>query len=220
MSVSENITFIRAKISKAAAAAARAPEDIELVAVSKVQPDEKIDEALEAGQRVFGENRVQEAMQRWSERRTNYPDLKLHLIGPLQTNKVKEAVSLFDVIETVDRPKLVHALADEMKKKEKNMPCFIQVNIGAEEQKAGCAIEDLPALLKEAQEAGLDVQGLMCIPPHEENPAPYFSLLKKLGYRHQLKYLSMGMSSDFEEAIKLGATHVRIGTALFGNRRA
>ena len=216
--ISENISFIRGKIEKAARFAGRNPGQVELVAVSKVQPPERIDAALEAGQRTFGENRVQEAHEHWHDRRALYPDLKLHLIGPLQTNKVKEAIALFDVIETVDRSKLVHALAQEMQKQEKSLPCFIQVNIGDEPQKAGCAIQDLPALLHEAQEAGLNIQGLMCIPPFEESPVPYFSLLKKLGERHQLKSLSMGMSGDFEEAIKLGATHVRVGTALFGTR--
>ncbi len=219
MSVADNIDFIRTKISKAAVSARRDAEEIELVAVSKVQSAARIDEALAAGHRIFGENRVQEAADHWTDCRAQYPDLKLHLIGPLQTNKVKDAVALFDVIETVDRPKLVQALAKEMEKQGKNLPCFLQVNIGAEEQKAGCAIEELPALLEEAKKAGLDVQGLMCIPPFDESPVPYFSLLRKLGNRHQLNSLSMGMSGDFEQAIKLGATHVRIGTAFFGSRQ-
>ncbi len=218
MSVSENIDFIRSKIDKAASAAGRDVGGIELVAVSKKQPEARIEEALKAGHRVFGENRVAEARTRWLERRMKYRDLRLHLIGPLQTNKVKDAVALFDVIETLDRPKLIHALAEEMSNQGKDLPCFIQVNIGAEDQKAGCAIEDVPMLLEEAFDIGLDIQGLMCIPPVNESPVPYFSLLKKLGQRHQLKSLSMGMSGDFEDAIKLGATHIRIGTALFGAR--
>ena len=218
MAVSDNINFICAKIEKAACAAARNPSDVELVAVSKKQPDHRIEEALKAGHRVYGENRVQDAMTRWIARRAIYPDLKLHLIGPLQTNKVKDAVALFDMIETLDRPKLVDALAAEMQKQNKNIPCFIQVNIGAEDQKSGCAIEDLPDLLNYARGKNLLVKGLMCIPPLNESPIPYFALLKKLGNYHQLPCLSMGMSNDFVDAIKLGATHVRVGSALFGAR--
>jgi pyridoxal phosphate enzyme (YggS family) len=218
MPVSENFKIIKAQIATAARDAGRAAADITLVAVSKMQPDERVRAALEYGQRVFGENRVQEAQERWLPLKKEYDGVTLHLIGPLQTNKVKEAVALFDVIETVDREKLVHALADEMKKQGRFLPCFIQVNIGDEDQKAGVSIEGLPGLLAVCRQAELTIDGLMCIPPVDEPPAFYFALLQKLARELGLKNLSMGMSGDFEKAIALGATHVRVGSALFGSR--
>ncbi len=189
-----------------------------LIAVSKMQPPEKIQAALAAGQRHFGENRVQEAQERWLPLKKNYPDLVLHLIGPLQTNKADDAVALFDVIHTLDRPRLAEALAAAMKKKNRPLPCFIQVNTGEEPQKAGCAPADLAALLGEVRGLDLNVTGLMCIPPVGEPAALHFALLKTLAAVHSLKELSMGMSGDFEKALALGATHIRLGTALFGPR--
>lgn len=206
--IAANIQAIQKKIKKA-----------HLVAVSKVQPDDKIEAALVAGQRLYGENRVQEAQQRWAARRSAYPDLKLHLIGPLQTNKVKEAVALFDVIETLDREKLALALAGEMRKQNRFLRCFIQVNTGDEDQKAGIAPQALPAFLKFCRDdCGLMVAGLMCIPPVDEPAGLHFALLKKLAGENGLAELSMGMSADFEKAIPLGATYVRVGTGVFGER--
>jgi pyridoxal phosphate enzyme (YggS family) len=190
-----------------------------LIAVSKMQPAERIKEALDAGQRVFGENRVQEAQTRWQDLKLVHPDIALHLIGPLQTNKAKDAVTLFDVIHTVDRPKLAHALATEMKKQNRMLECFIQVNTGDEDQKAGVAVQDLADLLNISRdECGLNITGLMCIPPVNEPPALHFALLKKLAAQHGLSNLSMGMSGDYEKAAALGATHVRIGSGVFGER--
>lgn len=206
--VALNLAHIRKKLGKA-----------RLVAVSKMQPDEAVEAALAAGQRVFGENRVQEAQERWVPRRAAYPDLGLHLIGPLQTNKVKEAVALFDVIETLDREKLALALAAEMQKQGRALPCFIQVNTGDEAQKAGIAPPALPEFLEFCQkECGLDIAGLMCIPPVDDPPALHFALLRKLALRHGLTGLSMGMSADYEKALALGATHVRVGSGVFGAR--
>ena len=194
------------------------PSDVTLVAVSKFQDDGKIDEALTCGLRVFGENRVQEAESHWVSRRAQYPDLQLHLIGPLQSNKAKEAVALFDVIETIDRESIATEIAKECAKQNKNPVCLIQVNTGNEDQKAGVSLDDLPLLIAKCQELKLNLQGLMCIPPVDEPAAFHFSLLKKLAARHNLPLLSMGMSADFEKAIKVGATHIRVGTALFGAR--
>lgn len=207
MSVTQNLHEIKKKTG-----------DIHLVAVSKKQPSEKIQEALDAGHRLFGENRVQEAHEHWAGLRTRYPDLKLHLIGPLQTNKVKDAIALFDVIETLDREKLAVALGEEMKKQGRHLPCFVQVNTGDEEQKAGISAQALPAFLKVCGDLQIDVVGLMCIPPVDEPPAMHFALLNKLARENGLKELSMGMSGDFEKAIALGATYVRLGTAIFGTR--
>lgn len=207
MSIAENLK----KIKQVAGAAT-------LVAVSKMQPEDKVLEALAAGHRVYGENRVQEAQKRWGDLRGKHPDLELHLVGPLQTNKVKDAVELFDVIQTVEREKLAKALADEMKKQGKNLPCFIQVNTGEEEQKAGAAPKDVSALIKSAKDCGLNVTGLMCIPPVDEPPALHFALLKKLAAENGLRHLSMGMSGDYNKALALGATHIRLGTAVFGER--
>lgn len=219
MSIAENIQDIQNDIQAAAEDADRNPDDIQLVAVSKKQPEERIEEALAAGHRVFGENRVQEAQGRWTERRAQYDDLVLHLIGPLQSNKSADAVALFDVIETLDREKIAKALSQEMAKQGRDLPCFIQVNTGEEEQKSGVT----PARLKEFYdycyyECGLKIVGLMCIPPVDEPPALHFALLQKLAGQLGLEKLSMGMSADYKEAIKLGATHVRVGTGVFGER--
>ena len=192
---------------------------VTLVAVSKRQSDDRIDAALVAGQRVFGENRVQEAQGRWTSRRDQYADLKLHLIGPLQTNKAAAAVALFDVIEVVDRPKLAKALGDEMSRQNRHLECYIQVNTGKEAQKSGIAPEDADDFIAYCRdEAGLKITGLMCIPPIEEEAAMHFALLQTIAKRNDLSILSMGMSDDFEEAIAFGATAVRIGSAIFGAR--
>ncbi len=190
-----------------------------LVAVSKRQPDERIDAALCAGQRVFGENRVQEAAARWRMRRDTWPGLELRLIGPLQTNKAEDAVALFDVIETLDRPKLARALAAAMNRLGRHLPCLIQVNTGDEAQKAGVGVGEIDSLLKMARdECGLDVRGLMCIPPVSEPAGPHFALLARLAGERGLDIVSMGMSADYLLAAELGASHVRIGSALFGER--
>ena len=190
-----------------------------LVAASKRQPDARIEAALAAGQRVFGENRVQEADARWTDRRTGYDDLELRLIGPLQSNKASHAVALFDVIETLDRPKLARALAAAIEKSGRRPRILIQVNTGEEPQKAGVSPGALEQLLQVSRdELGLEISGLMCIPPADEPAAPHFALLARLAIRHGLSELSMGMSGDFELAAQLGATHVRVGTGLFGAR--
>lgn len=219
MSIAENLKKIRSVVEKTASVHACRAKDVEIIAVSKTQSPERIQEALEAGQRVFGENRVQEAQTRWINLRPIYSDLMLHLIGPLQTNKVKEAVKLFDVIQTLDREKLAHALSEEMHKQNRVLPCFIQINTGEEEQKAGVAPKDAAAFLKLCRETyKLNITGLMCIPPVDAPPALHFALLKKMAAEFELPHLSMGMSSDFDKAIALGATHIRIGTAIFGER--
>lgn len=211
---------MRADISAACIIAGRDPRDVTLTAVTKTQPAEAIDAALATGQRVFGENRVQEAMARWTDRRPLHPDLHLRLIGPLQTNKVREALSLFDVIETLDRPKLVLALATAGQAMGVSPRVLVQVNTGAEPQKAGVAVADAPALIEQAHNLGLSVEGLMCIPPADEDPVPHFALLARMARDHGLDVLSMGMSGDYPVAIKAGATHVRVGSALFGQRDA
>lgn len=217
--VKDNLDDVRGHIAAACAQAGRGIEDVTLVAVSKVHDAARIRPALEAGQTVFGENRVQEAEGKWPELRADFPNITLHLIGPLQTNKVKHAVRTFDVIETVDREKLARALAKEMANQNKSLPVFVQVNTGEEEQKAGVAPADVDGFVALCRdELGLDVRGLMCIPPVTEEPALHFALLAKLAERNGLKGLSMGMSSDFETAIAFGATHVRVGTAIFGSR--
>ena len=190
-----------------------------LTAVSKTQPPEAIDAILAAAQRVFGENRVQEAQGRWTERLPGLNDLELRLIGPLQTNKAEDAVALFDVIETLDREKLARALAEAAQKLNRAPRVLVQVNTGAEPQKAGVLAEDSDALIRAARATyGLTVEGLMCIPPADQDAAPHFSLLKQIADRNGLSVLSMGMSGDYETAIRCGATHVRVGTALFGER--
>jgi pyridoxal phosphate enzyme (YggS family) len=216
----QRLALVREKIALAARLAGRAADDILLVAVSKTHGAEAILPLIEAGQRLFGENRVQEAETKWPELKALHPDVGLHLIGRLQSNKAEDAVTLFDSIHSVDRPSLVDALAKAMARLDRRPDCFIQVNIGDEPQKGGCAVADLPVLIQRAGDSGLPVVGLMCIPPEGVEPAPYFALLAKLARRHGLDSLSMGMSGDYESAVALGATHVRVGTALFGERRS
>jgi pyridoxal phosphate enzyme (YggS family) len=209
---------VEERIDHACRVAGRERGEVTLVAVSKTHPAEAIAPLIEAGQRVFGENRVQEALAKWPALRERYPGIALHLVGQLQSNKAEEAVALFDAIHSLDRSGLVAALARAMDTAGRRVPCFVQVNIGAEEQKGGCAIAALPALLGEARAADIPLAGLMCVPPFEIEPAPFFALLDKLARDHGLEGRSMGMSGDFETAIMLGATHVRVGTALFGVR--
>jgi pyridoxal phosphate enzyme (YggS family) len=220
-SIARSIEQIREEIRKSALSSARQMGDITLVAVSKKQPDDRIDAALDAGLRVFGENRVQEAEGRWAHRRETIPDLSLHLIGPLQTNKTAQAVALFDVIESLDREKLAHVLAAEMKKQERKLDCFIQVNTGDEEQKSGIPPREAVSFSRFCREdLSLRIKGFMCIPPVSEEAAMHFALLAKLAREADLPQLSMGMSADFAEAIRFGSTHVRVGSALFGERPA
>ena len=217
--IADNIDTVRASIAKAAGAAERNPETVTLIAVGKVQPLERVEAALMAGQRVFGENRVQEAKGKWPDFRARYEGIELHLIGPLQTNKVREAVELFDVIQTVDRPKLARELAKEMEKQGRRLACYIQVNTGEEQQKAGVAPAEADAFIAECRDdLGLAVVGLMCIPPVDETPALHFAMLREIAKRNAVANLSMGMSGDFETAVEMGATHVRVGTAIFGAR--
>jgi pyridoxal phosphate enzyme (YggS family) len=212
------LTAIRTRINAAAKLARRPGADIHLIAVSKTRSGDDIAPLILEGQMLFGENRVQEAATKWPALKERHPEVELHLIGQLQSNKAEEAVALFDMIHSVDRLSLVTALGKAMQKLGRAVPCFIQVNIGAEEQKGGCSVAELPDLLKAAQDAGVPVAGLMCIPPAELEPAPFFALLAELSARHGLAQLSMGMSDDFETAIMLGATYIRVGTALFGAR--
>jgi pyridoxal phosphate enzyme (YggS family) len=211
------LDLIRDRIAHAAALAGRG-DAIELIAVSKTRTADEIAPLIAAGQRSFGENRVQEAEAKWPALKAATPTIRLHLVGQLQSNKAAAAVELFDAIHSVDRPSLVAALAAAMAKVGRQPECFVQVNIGEEAQKGGCAIADLPALLVSAQAAGLPISGLMAVPPAETEAAPYFALLAKLARRHGLTGLSMGMSGDYETAVMLGATCVRVGTALFGER--
>ena len=214
----DRLTAIRARIAAAARLARRPTEDIALIAVSKTRSAEDILPLIVQGQMLFGENRVQEAASKWPALKALHPGVQLHLIGQLQSNKAEEAVALFDMIHSVDRLSLVAALGKAMQKQQRQIPCFIQVNIGAEEQKGGCSVADLPALLQAAEEYAIPVAGLMCIPPANVEAAPFFALLAELAARHHLSQISMGMSDDFETAIMLGATYVRVGTALFGER--
>jgi len=214
----ERLADVKAAIADAAKRAQRKPADICLIAVSKTHDADAIRPLIAAGQRHFGENRVQEAAAKWPALQAETADITLHLIGQLQSNKAEEAVMLFDAIHSVDRSSLVQALAKACEKTGKRPQLFVQVNIGDEEQKGGCAVRDLPALLAEAAEAGLKIEGLMAIPPADVEPAPYFALLDELAERNGLPLRSMGMSSDYETAVMLGATHVRVGTALFGTR--
>jgi PLP dependent protein len=209
---------INAQIASAAKIARRDAKDIELIAVSKTRSAEEIVPLLAAGHRVFGENRVQEAEAKWPALLAEFPDVQLHLIGQLQSNKAEEAVALFDVIHSLDRPSLALALGKAMRAQHKKVPCFIQVNIGDEPQKGGCPVAELPALMDSAQTGDIPVIGLMCLPPADIEPAPFFALLAELAARHGLRGLSIGMSDDFTTAIMLGATHIRVGTALFGER--
>ena len=215
---STRLAAVRERIARAARLAGREPADVTLVAVSKTHDADAIRPLLDAGHRVFGENRVQEAQAKWPALRDAWPDARLHLVGQLQSNKAREAVALFDAIHSVDRVSLVTALARAMADGDRRPDCFVQVNIGAEEQKGGCAIADLPALLDAARAAGLPVAGLMTVPPADVEPAPYFALLAKLARDHGIAGLSIGMSGDYETAVTLGATHVRVGSALFGAR--
>jgi pyridoxal phosphate enzyme (YggS family) len=209
---------IRARIDKTATIAGRAPSDVTLIAISKTQPAEAILPLIHQGQRVYGENRVQEAQGKWPALIEAHPGLSLHLVGQLQSNKAGDAVVLFDCIHSLDRVSLVSALGKAMDKAGRQVPCFVQVNIGAEDQKGGCPIGEVPALLASAREAQVPVVGLMCVPPAEVEAAPYFALLAKIAADNGLSQLSMGMSGDFETAVMLGATHVRVGSALFGSR--
>lgn len=206
-------------IRKVEAGHGRPAEAVSLIAVSKTFDADHIRPVIEAGQRVFGENRVQEAMGKWPALRRDFPDLELHLIGPLQSNKAKEAVATFDVIHTVDREKIARALKTEMDKQGRDLPCFIQVNTGEEPQKAGIAPKETDAFVRFCKdEVGLNIVGLMCIPPIEDAPGPHFALLEKIAERNGLTGLSMGMSADYPVAIGFGATHVRVGSAIFGVR--
>jgi len=210
---------VKAEIAQAEMEHGRAAGSVRLVAVSKTFEAEAIVPVIEAGQRVFGENRVQEAAGKWPALKQRFPDIELHLIGPLQSNKAREAVELFDVIETVDREKIAAALAAEMKRQDRIPRLYVQVNTGLEAQKAGIAPQDAVTFVERCRAVhGLAIEGLMCIPPSDENPGPHFALLEKLARQAGLTELSMGMSGDFSVAIQMGATHVRVGSAIFGAR--
>jgi pyridoxal phosphate enzyme (YggS family) len=218
-SVETALQTLRERIAAAAKAAGRAPASIELLAVSKTHGPELIEQAIAAGQSAFGENRVQEAAAKYPELKVRYPDLRLHLIGPLQTNKAKDAVRLFDVIETLDRPRLAEVLAAAMQKEGRRPDLFVQVNTGEEPQKGGVAPAEADRFIADARERWhLPVVGLMCIPPLDEEPSLHFALLREIGRRNGLDRLSMGMSGDYETAIRFGATEIRVGTAIFGER--
>jgi hypothetical protein len=215
----EHLARIRERIARAALDAGRKPQDITLVCVSKTFGSEAIRPVLDAGQRIFGENRVQEAIEKWPALKTEYPGLELHLIGPLQSNKAREAVTFFDVIETMDRDKIAKSLADEIRKAGRAPRLYVQVNTGAEPQKAGIPPQEADAFIARCRsEHGLEISGLMCIPPVDDQASPHFALLSQIAARNRIKILSMGMSADFELAIQLGATHVRVGSAIFGAR--
>lgn len=213
---------VHEEIAHACKAGRRSPEDVTLIAVSKTHAVERITPLIDAGQRIFGENRVQEAQEKWPALLEAHDDIELHAIGQLQSNKADDAVALFDYIHALDRPSLVKALAKAMDKADKRVPCFLQVNIGAEEQKGGCMPADLPALIAQAQDANIPIAGLMCLPPAGIEPAPFFAHLAKIaddtGLIEAGAGLSMGMSSDYPIAVQLGASHIRVGTALFGKR--
>jgi pyridoxal phosphate enzyme (YggS family) len=221
-SAASRLSAVRERMAHACKVAGRQAEEVTLVAVSKTHSAEAIEPLLQAGQRVFGENRVQEAQGKWPALRERWSGTELHLVGSLQANKAADAVALFDCIHSLDRPSLVAALAKAMDKAGRQVPCFVQVDIGEEPQKGGCAIADLPALLAQAREAEIPLIGLTCVPPFGIEPAPFFALLDKLARDHgpadNSWGRSMGMSGDYETAIMLGATHVRVGTALFGER--
>jgi pyridoxal phosphate enzyme (YggS family) len=212
------LAHVRAGIAQACKAARRDPNEVALIAVSKSQQAEAIEPLLHQGQRVFGENRVQEAAAKWPALRDRYTDVRLHLVGQLQSNKAEEAVALFDAIHSLDRSSLVASLARAMDKAGRPVPCFVQVNVGEEPQKGGVLPRELPPLLAEARVAELPLAGLMCLPPADIEPAPFFAFLAKLAADNGLAGLSMGMSDDYATAVMLGATHVRVGTALFGAR--
>jgi PLP dependent protein len=215
------LAAVRAEIDRACRDARRDPASVSLVAVSKTFDAAAIEPLIESGQRIFGENRVQEAKAKWLALRAKYPDIELHLVGPLQSNKAKEAVALFDAIHAVDRPSVAAALAKEIERQARRPLLFVEVNTGAEPQKAGVLPEDADAFLRSCRDThGLEIAGLMCIPPLHEAPAPHFALTAKIARRNGLTLLSMGMSADFAVAIAFGATHVRVGTAVFGERAA
>ncbi len=217
--IAANLAMVRGRIEAAARAAGRASDAVTLVAVGKTHGADAICAALIAGQRAFGENRVQEALAKFPALRAEFPDLTLHLIGPLQSNKVKDAVAHFDVIETVDRPRLAEALAREMVRADRRLPCFIEINTGEEPQKSGVFPDAADAFIADCRDRlGLPIVGLMCVPPQDEEPSPHFALLREIARRNDLAGLSMGMSADYEIAICFGATHVRVGTAIFGAR--
>ena len=218
MSIRDNLTAVGEDIARAAERAGRAPEDVRLIAVAKTKPQSAVVEALEAGQMIFGENRVQESQGKYPDLRADWPDMELHLIGPLQTNKTRDAMALFDVIHTVDRPKLVRALAREAQALGRCPSLLIQVNTGEEEQKAGVLPADTEALVALVRAEGLPLQGLMCIPPVEDAPSGHFAFLKRMSDDLGLPWVSMGMSGDYPAAVELGATHIRVGSAIFGMR--
>ncbi|MEL6487896.1 MAG: YggS family pyridoxal phosphate-dependent enzyme [Pseudomonadota bacterium] len=217
-SAATRLEAVEENIAKVLKPARRERGEITLIAVSKTHPAERITPLLDIGHRVFGENRVQEAQDKWPALLERYPDTKLHLIGQLQSNKAEDAVALFDVIHALDRQSLLKALAKAMDKTGKRVPCFVQVNIGDEAQKGGCALGDVPQFLAKVRDADVPVAGLMCLPPAGIEPAPFFALLAKLADDNGLDGLSMGMSGDYPTAVQLGATHIRVGTALFGAR--
>jgi PLP dependent protein len=217
--IAANLAAVKARIATAASGAGRSPDAVELVAVSKTHGAEAVHQALLAGHRLYGENRVQEAETKYPALREQFPDLQLHLIGPLQTNKVRDALALFDVIETLDRPHLAETLAREMSRRNRRLPCYIEVNTGEEPQKSGILPADADGFIRDCRERWeLPVAGLMCIPPEHEEPSLHFALLREIARRNGLDRLSMGMSADYETAIRFGATHVRVGTAIFGAR--
>jgi len=217
--IERNLLLINSKIKQICKTYGRSSATVNLVAVSKMVEEEKIREAIAAGAKIFGENYIKETAEKWPQIKKDFPQIKLHLIGHLQSNKADKAVELFDCIETLDSKKLALALQKEIKKQSKNPEIFIQVNIGDEEQKSGVALNELEELVKFSRdECGLNLSGLMCVPPADEAAAPYFALLAKLAKKHNLKNISMGMSADFDSAIALGATHIRLGTAIFGTR--
>jgi pyridoxal phosphate enzyme (YggS family) len=217
-SAASRLEAVEENIAKMLKPSRRARDEITLIAVSKTHPADKIIPLLDIGHRVFGENRVQEAQGKWPELLERYPDTELHLIGQLQSNKAEDAVELFDVIHALDRPSLLKALAKAMDKADKRVPCFVQVNIGDEEQKGGCPIKELPDFLAKVRDADIPLAGLMCLPPAGIEPAPFFAFLAKLADDNGVEGLSMGMSGDYATAVQLGATHIRVGTALFGAR--
>ena len=217
-SAASRLAAVNERIAHACKIAGRDAEEVTLVAVSKTHDSVSIKRLIEVGQRVFGENRVQEAQAKWPALREEHPGIELHLVGTLQSNKADDAVALFDCIHSLDRPSLVTALAKAMDKAGRQVPCFVQVDIGEEPQKGGCAIAELPVLLDQARAAGIPLAGLMCVPPLGIEPGPFFALLDKLARDNGLEGRSMGMSGDYATAIMLGATHVRVGTALFGER--
>ena len=219
--VAANLGAVRGRIAGAARDAGRPADAVSLVAVSKTHPEAAVRAALAAGQRVFGENRVQEALAKFPQLRRDFPDLELHLIGPLQTNKIRDAVAHCDVIETLDRPRIAEALAREIARTGRRITCYIEVNTGEEAQKAGVFPAAADDFIRDCRDRlGLPIAGLMCIPPEHEEPSLHFALLREIAKRNSLAVLSMGMSADFETAIRFGATHVRVGTAIFGARRA